>query len=396
MKYDVCLVGGCGHVGLPLALCFAKEGKQVSVFDINEEAVAKVSSGKMPFQEEGADALLKEGLEAGRLHFSANAEVVAQSKAVILILGTPVDSHLNPSFSVVARSVKQCMPYLRDGQLVVLRSTVFPGSTEKINKMIIEAGISVDLAFCPERILEGHAIRETYMLPQIVSAFSPQGYARAKDLFSVFTNDFVEVSPMEGEMAKIYANVWRYISFAVANQFHSIANDHGLDYYKIREAMTHNYPRAKDLPKAGFAAGPCLFKDTMQLSAFTNNNFMLGHTAMLINEGQPGYVVKCLKNKYPLEDMVVGILGMAFKGNSDDPRGSLSYKLRKILESECKEVLTTDPYVKDDNLLPVEQVVDKSDILILAAPHDDYKNLDMKGKHVADIWNFFGNGGIID
>lgn len=256
-------------------------------------------------------------------------------------------------------------------------------------------GLNVDLAFCPERILEGYAIQEIYQLPQIISSFTPNGLRRARELFSLFSDDIIELSPIEAELAKIFTNTWRYISFAVANQFFSIANDHGLDYYKIRHAMMHNYPRAKDLPKAGFAAGPCLFKDTMQLATFDNNNFFLGHAAMLVNEGQPTYIVRCLLNKYPLHEMTVGILGMAFKANSDDARESLSYKLRKILEHECKQVLITDPYVVDDRIKPVKDVIDESDILILGAPHHAYKDLDTKNKPVVDIWNYFGKGGVI-
>ena len=382
-------------MGLPLAICFAKEGKRVAIFDIDESAISKVSSGKMPFREENADELLKEAIGAGRLHLSAAPDVISESAAVILILGTPVDAHLNPSFSGITRSVEEYLPYFRDGQLLVLRSTVYPGTSEKINRLLGSAGLSVDVAFCPERIAEGFAVRETYGLPQIVSAFTPEGLRRAKELFSAFTDDVVELSPLEAELAKLFTNVWRYIRFAIANQFYSIANDHGLDYYRLHKAITHNYPRAKDLPKAGFAAGPCLFKDTMQLAAFSNNSFFLGHAAMLINEGQPAYVVNCLRQRYPLRDMVVGILGMAFKANSDDPRESLAYKLRKILEIECKEVLITDPYVADERILPVQEVIARSDLLILAAPHDVYRDLDLQDKCVVDIWNFFGKGGII-
>ncbi len=202
--------------------------------------------------------------------------------------------------------------------------------------------------------------------------------------------------PIEAELAKLFTNTWRYIKFAISNQFYTIANDHGLDFYKIHQAITQNYPRAKDFPKAGFAAGPCLFKDTMQLASFSNNSFFLGHAAMLVNEGLPAYIVRCLRQRYKLQDMVVGILGMAFKGNSDDPRESLAYKLRKILEIECKEVLITDSYVHDERIRDLNYVVEKSDILVLGAPHDDYKELNLQNKHVVDIWNFFGRGGIIE
>lgn len=395
MSYDVCIVGGCGHVGLPLALCFAKEGKNVAIFDIDEKAVSKVSSGVMPFREEGADELLREVLKNDLLRLSATPDVISESDAVILIMGTPVDAHLNPSFSGIIRAVKEYLPYFKDGQLLILRSTVYPGTSKKIERLLRNAGLSVDVAFCPERIAEGFALRETYELPQIVSGFNQQGLSRARKLFSSFTDDVIEVTPMEAELAKLFTNVWRYMKFSIANQFYSIANDHGLDYYKIHQAITHNYPRAKDLPKAGFAAGPCLFKDTMQLAAFSNNSFFLGHAAMLVNEGQPAYIVNCLRRRYPLENMVAGILGMAFKGGSDDSRESLAYKLRKILEIECKEVLITDPYVQDERIVPVEEVIAKSDILIVGAPHEVYVDLDTKNKPLIDIWNFYGKGGLI-
>ena len=393
MTFDVCIVGGCGHVGLPLALCFTRAGSKVSILDTNETAVRKVGSGKMPFNERGADPLLKEAIEKKLLHVTMDPSCIAESKSVVLILGTPVDSHLNPSFAGILKVIREYMPYFRDGQLLVLRSTVYPGTSEKVRRLIEDAGLSVEVAFCPERIAEGYAIQETFDLPQIISAFTPDGLAQARSLFTKFTADVVEVTPLEAELAKLFTNVWRYVKFAISNQFFSIANDHGLDYYKIHEAITHNYPRAKDLPKAGFAAGPCLFKDTMQLAAFSNNSFFLGHAAMLVNEGQPAYVVNCLHREYKLTETVVGVLGMAFKGDSDDSRQSLAYKLRKLLEIECKQVLITDPYVSDERILPAEEVIERSEVLIIGAPHGVYKNLDFKGKRVVDIWNFLGNGG---
>lgn len=395
MTHDVCLIGGCGHVGLPLALCFCSQGKNVAIFDVNKKALCSVEKGEMPFKEEGADSVLCSTLESGRLCLSDSPEILAESDAIVCILGTPVDEHLNPSFGGILKSIKQYLPYFRDGQLLVLRSTVFPGTSDKINRLLKDAGLSIEVAFCPERIAEGPALNETYKLPQIVSGFTPEGLQRAKDLFSAFTDDIVELTPMEAELAKLFTNSWRYIKFAIANQFYSIANDYGLDYYRIHNAMTHNYPRAKDLPKAGFAAGPCLFKDTMQLAAFSRNSFFLGHAAMLINEGQPAYIVDRLRRNYKLKDTTVGILGMAFKAESDDPRESLAYKLRKILEIECKQVFITDPYVTDERVLPAEEVIEKSDVLVVGAPHKRYKDLDTKNKQIIDIWNLYRKGGII-
>ncbi|MDR0738192.1 MAG: nucleotide sugar dehydrogenase [Prevotellaceae bacterium] len=393
MKYDVCVIGGGGHVGLPLAIMLASKGKQVCVYDVNEKGIALIKSGVMPFAEEGAEPLLQQVLAAGRLHFSTRPEVVSDSETAILIIGTPVDKHLNPNFSVLKEVIDELIPYFYDGQLLVLRSTVYPGLSKRINDWLTEAGKNVHVAFCPERILEGKALEELENLPQIISSFTEDGVQRASDLFSLLTRDLVVVQPMEAELAKLFTNSWRYLKFAVANQFYMIANDYNLDFYNIYYAMTHNYARTKDFPRPGFAAGPCLFKDTMQLAAFNNNNFHLGHTAMLINEGLPNYVVSQLKKQYALSENTVGILGMAFKAESDDARESLSYKLKKILAIEAKQVLCADPYVNDPTLTDEKTLIRESDIIIIAAPHKRYKDLNIQNKKVVDIWNILNNGG---
>ena len=221
----------------------------------------------------------------------------------------------------------------------MLRSTVYPGTTDRLKQLLSETGKDIEVAFCPERIAEGHAMEELRSLPQIISSYSDDGLRRCRELFAPLTTDVVELAPIEAELAKLFKNTWRYTLFATANQFYMLANDHGADFYRIHHAMTHNYPRAEELPKPGFAAGPCLFKDAMQLAAFNNNRFYLGHAAMLVNEGLPNYLVDRLKRRYDLSTLTVGVLGMAFKANSDDKRESLSYKLRKVLAFESAQVL---------------------------------------------------------
>jgi UDP-N-acetyl-D-mannosaminuronic acid dehydrogenase len=174
-----------------------------------------------------------------------------------------------------------------------------------------------------------------------------------------------------------------------------MANDRGLDFERIRQGLALDYPRAADMPGAGFAAGPCLFKDTMQLAAFNNNNFALGHTAMAINEGLPLYLVARLEQRFDLGKMTVGILGMAFKGGSDDVRSSLSYKLKRLLVFKADRVICTDPYVTTDpDLAPLAEVVAEADLLIIAAPHPEYAALET-GKPVADIWNVLRKGVVV-
>jgi len=391
-RHDVCVVGGCGHVGLPLAITFAQKGFDVSIYDIDDSAIKQVREGQMPFLEPGAEAVLRQVI--GRsLVVDNNPGLVSRSRYVVVVIGTPVDEHLNPTFHAIRRFFLKLLPHLVDGQCIVLRSTVYPGTTEKVRALVAGLGRDIHVAFCPERVAEGKAMEELSELPQIISGCDEQSIAMAEQLFGKIARSILRLSPLEAELTKIFANVWRYIQFATANQFFMIATDHGVDFYRIYEALTRDYPRMAGLPKSGFAAGPCLFKDTMQLAAASNNNFSLGHSAMLINEGLPNFLVRHTKERYPLERMRVGLLGMAFKAESDDPRESLSYKLRKVLEYEAAEVLCTDVYIQDPSFRRLEEVLEQSELLFVGAPHREYRQLELPAsKPVVDIWNIFGRG----
>ena len=392
---SVVVVGGCGHVGLPLALALADNGHNVVSYDINSAVVKQVNSAQMPFDEPGAPPVLQRVLDGNTYLASDDPSCISQAEVVIVVIGTPVDEHLNPDAEAVPRAVSDFAKHLRDGQLLVLRSTVFPGVTSLVEAKLKQMGLRVDVAFCPERIAEGKAFVELFSLPQIVSGRTQSAVDRASILFSSLTKEIVVVAPEEAELAKLFTNTWRYIKFAAANQFFMIANEFDIDFERVRHAITFNYPRAQDMPSPGFAAGPCLFKDTMQLAAFNNNNFMLGHASMMVNEGLPLYLVSRLEGQYDLSNMTVGILGMAFKAESDDTRSSLSYKLRRILRFKAKDVLCTDSYVQTDpNLLPLDHVVNNSDLLIIAAPHPEYKTITTE-KRIVDIWNLLGNGTLV-
>ncbi len=395
-KYDVVIVGGFGHVGLPLAISLADKGKQVCALDINASAMETIGAGEMPFWEDGAEEALCRVLKSGKLTLSLEASDISATDTVVFIIGTPVDRHLNPEFEPMRAVIESYLPHFRDGQLVVLRSTVFPGMTEKMRGWMRAAGKQVELAFCPERIAEGFAMKELEALPQIVSSFSDEGVARARALFETLTREIITVPPIEAELAKLFSNTWRYIKFAAANQFFMLANDHGADFYRIHHAMTTHYPRCADLPKPGFAAGPCLFKDSMQLAALNNGNFYMGHSAMLVNEGLPNYVVSMVKRKHDLRDKTCGILGMAFKANIDDKRESLSYKLKKILLFESREVLCSDTHFDEAGFVSTEELIRRCDVIIVGAPHREYKNLQIpSGKILVDVWNMNGNGCVI-
>jgi len=389
---EVCVIGGGGHVGLPLALTFADSGLKTVIYDTDARTVETIRRGIMPFAEEGAPELLRRVLDGGLLDVTETPERMSECRFLVLVIGTPVDEHLTPSFTALNRAIDSCANSLRDGQILILRSTIFPGISEHIQKDLTARGLDIRVAFCPERVAQGHSLREIRQLPQILSAFQPETLAAVRDLFARFAHEFIEMTPMEAELCKLMTNATRYIQFAIVNQFYTIARENGLDFNRILHGCRHKYPRMEGMPGPGFAAGPCLLKDTMQLAAFSRNSFPLGHSAMLVNEGLPARLVELAQRDLDLSQKVVGVLGMAFKAESDDPRDSLSYKLRNLLALETRRVLCTDPYVPDPTLVPVERVLEEADVLFLATPHRAYRELRIpEGKVLYDVWNWIAS-----
>jgi UDP-N-acetyl-D-mannosaminuronic acid dehydrogenase len=394
-EHDVVVVGGCGHVGLPLGIALGQCGMRVALFDTNQAAVDTVNDGRLPFDEDGAQAPLADLRAASRLTATTAANVIAGAEYVVVVIGTPVDEHLNPNPNAVVTAIAQFADHLRPGQTIVLRSTIYPGVTALVERYLAGRGLDNLVCFCPERIAQGRSLTELRELPQIISARTPEGMARARRLFAGLAPELIELQPEEAELAKLFTNTWRYIRFAAANQLFMMANDFGLDFERIRHALITNYPRAADMPGPGFAAGPCLFKDTMQLAAFNNNQFTLGHTSMMINEGMPLYVVARLERRFDLAATTVGILGTAFKGESDDIRSSLAYKLKRILAFKAKRVLCADPYVTSDpDLVAQEELLASVDLVIIGAPHKRYATLDITAP-VVDVFDVRGHGVLI-
>jgi UDP-N-acetyl-D-mannosaminuronic acid dehydrogenase len=393
---DVTVVGGGGHVGIPLVLAFAAAGFRVNVHDVNREVLATLQCGRLPFIEHGGDELLAKALEQRRLVFTSSPAEVSRNGPVIITIGTPIDEFLNPVRKVVQDCIDALLPHLVDGQLLVMRSTVFPGTTDWLHAYLLRKGRNFKVAFCPERMVQGRGIQELRETPQIISGTTPEAEAEAAKLFSLIAPELVVVKPREAEFAKLFNNAYRYIEFATANQFYLIAKSAGLDYRQISEAMKRNYSRASAIPSPGLAAGPCLFKDTMQLAAFAQNQFSLGNAAMLVNEGLVLHIVDDLTRRFELAELTVGLLGMAFKADIDDTRSSLSYKFKKALQSRAAAVLTTDPFVTTDpELLPLDEVIARSDLLIHCAPHSAYRELDFGGKPVVDVWGCLRKANVI-
>lgn len=380
------IVGGCGHVGLPLGVALAGAGQRVFALDIDPEKVAKVNNAEVPFIEAGLPDALAAVRATGTFEATLDPTTITAANTVIVVIGTPVDEHLNPDPNEVVTAVTGLAHLLCDGQLLVLRSTVYPGVTRRVAEALTQRGLRLDVACCPERLAEGVALPELRSLPQIIGADTPAAIERAVRLFDGVAPSCLVVSTAAAELAKLFTNVWRYLKFAAANQFFMLADGAGVDYAEVYRAITTDYPRARDLPAPGLTAGPCLFKDTMQLSAYSDNTFALGHAAMLINEGLPSYIVRRVEEQFDLRTACVGILGMAFKANVDDTRSSLSYKLRRLLRFRAARVLCADPLLDDPRLVPVAEVIAEADLILIATPHDDFAGLEFR-QPVVNVWD---------
>lgn len=402
-QQKVAIIGGAGHVGLPFSLVLAEHGFHVVIVDLDQAKLDSIKAGNMPFLENGGAELLSKCLAEfpERLTFTTQYSAVSDCSVIILTLGTPVDEHLNPQFSGFEACLQKLKPSLHDGQTLVLRSTLFPGSSSRIKSILLKEGLNIGVSFCPERIAQGYALEELLNLPQIISGSDESALSCAKSLFGPFGVDLVELSLQEAEAAKLFLNSWRYVVFATANQFFQIAMQKGLDFSKIHQAISHKYGRAGGLPLPGFTAGPCLFKDTMQLAAFCRHTYSLGHAAMLVNETMPDTVIELAKRELAKKDLTMsgikcGILGMAFKPNNDDFRESLAFKLRRLAIHEGAEVICTDVYLKRPGFLGLQDMLDQSQIILVGCPHREYAGLQFRdGLSVIDCWSSVGRSNLI-
>lgn len=391
-SFDIVIVGGLGHVGLPLGLAFANKGLKVCLYDLDQKKAEMVKKGIMPFIEYGAKPILKQVLKKGNLQISIDIETVSKAQYVIIAIGTPVDEYLNPKTREFLEFFARLKEHLHNDQLIIIRSTVYPRTCQQIRN-ILGNDETWQVAYCPERIIQGYAVKELKELPQIVAGLSKKAVQDASELFSILSPKIIRTSMGEAELVKLFSNAWRYIQFAVTNQFYMISHNFGVDYDKVRDAMIEGYGRAATLPSAGFAAGPCLLKDTMQLSAFSSNNFLLGHAAMMINEGLPNFIVDDLRKRYDLSETKVGILGMAFKADIDDIRDSLSYKLGKILRFHGANVYYSDEYAKNPTFVSKEELINACDVVVIGVPHSAYKSLVIPKKiEVVDLWGIIKKG----
>ena len=387
-KKNVCIIGGAGHVGAPLGLSLSSKGFNVILIDKDRKNINIINKGNMPFVEEGCDQLLKKMIKKKKIFASKDLDNIKKSKYIIVCIGTPIDNKFNPNLKTFLDFFNKLKKYLSKNHIIIIRSSIYPGICDKVFNII--GNYCKNVSYCPERIAQGKSIIELPKFPQIVSGKNNLAKVEASKLFKKICKKIIYTSIAEAEFIKLFSNAYRYVNFSISNQFYMMCKDQGLDFSRVRNLMQDNYKRNAHLPMAGFTAGPCLLKDSMQLSSFYNHKFPLFKSAMEINEGLPHFIINNLSKKYNLKKKIVGILGLSFKAENDDIRDSLAIKLLNILKSKKIKTLHTDEYYKNKNNINKKDLIKKANIIIIATPHKAYKKLRFsKNKEIVDVWGLF-------
>jgi UDP-N-acetyl-D-mannosaminuronic acid dehydrogenase len=401
MDLDVSVIG-TGRIGLPLALTFADRGLRVLGVDRDQARLDAVRAGRMPFDEPGAQDVLERVREAGTLELSDRVADAARADAIVLTLGTPTFSHIEIDIRDIRSALDDLLPHLRAGQTIVLRSTVAPGTTEFVAGYLAKhrgftVGEDLFVAHVPERIAAGRFLEEIDTLPCLVGGVGAGSGERAGRLFEAFDAPIVQTTPVQAELAKIWANILRYATFALPNLLMMDCEQHGANVFEVIDLINRDYPRG-GIAQPGLTAGTCLRKDFAFSEERSHAPGMLLAVSR-VNESVPLFLVEGAKRRLGgLDGRKVAVLGLAFKAGTDDERDSLAHKLVRLLERELADVAVHDPHVPTPTA-SFEDAVRGADAVVVATNHAEFRGPETLARIAAlaggdalvvDPWNCFG------
>jgi UDP-N-acetyl-D-mannosaminuronic acid dehydrogenase len=414
----VCVVG-LGYVGLTLAVAMADVGFHVEGVEIRQDVVDRLNRGDAHFFEPGLNARLKRLITTGRLRVSREIPPTSRATVYIITVGTPLDTTGKTRTDMIVASTNAITERMKPNDMIIMRSTVRLGTTRKtVMPMLDATGISYDIAFCPERTVEGQALSELRILPQIIGANSNAASVRAARLFNALTPTIVKVPSIEvAEMVKLIDNTYRDITFGFANEVARLCDSVGISAHDVITAGKLGYPRTS-VPLPGPVGGPCLGKDTHILAEGVQATGIIPEIALkarLLNEGQPADLIsriKSLVDKTPgwPANPNIAVLGFAFKGRpvTDDLRGTMTRQfideLRKCFPSASfrgwDAMVAGDQIASEFNVTPgrdVANTVSAANLIVIANNHPKIQEIlldelaEVVGRPAIfyDLWNHF-------
>jgi UDP-N-acetyl-D-mannosaminuronic acid dehydrogenase len=395
----VCTIG-LGYIGLPTSITFANYGVEVVGVDINQEVVDLLNNGVIHIEEPGLQEALQAAIDSSKFKASLQPE---KADAFIIAVPTPNhnDKYKSCDLTFVINAVKNVLPHLEKGNVLIVESTIAPRTMDDYVKPLIEndgfiIGEDIYLVHCPERVLPGQILHEMIYNNRIVGGITPKCAEEGARIYGAFVKgEIIKTGAKVAEMSKLMENTFRDVNIALANELARVCNKLEINALEVIE-MANKHPRVNIHSPGPGVGGHCLAVDPYFIVAKTPETAQIINLSREINSSMPYFVVDAVTNLLEKVDgKVVTLFGLTYKGNVDDIRESPAMEIKNILEQMNKyEVRSFDPHVKRDFVCEnMEEAVDNSDIILILADHNEFKELDyrtlnlMRNKQIFDTKN---------
>ena len=384
----ICVIG-LGYIGLPTACLFANAGYEVIDVDVNQETIGKLNQGKLPFEEKGLEGLFEKALP--NMSFKTRPEA---ADVFLIAVPTPLDKEAKMAdLRYVREAAKSISNYIKVDNLVIIESTVPPGTCERLILPMLKN--KAHLVHCPERAIPGNTIHEMIYNDRIIGSNENESGELAKEIYSSFVKGSIYLTNLRtAEMVKIMENTFRDINIALANEFAQIAEESGVNIWEAIE-LANKHPRVDILKPGPGVGGHCIAIDPWFLVENSVRSRIV-NLAREINESMPRHVLRLVKELGIGAHGTITVFGVAYKSDVDDTRETPALKFIKLAENEGYNVKVHDPLVKifEYAILGLEDAVEDSDCLVIITDHSKFKGIDpreisklMRAKNVVDSRN---------
>ncbi len=395
MKISTVSVIGLGYIGLPTAALLAYKGYSVVGVDVSDYAVKTINQGKIHIVEPDLDSFVHSAVAAGRLRAFTKPQ---PSDVYMICVPTPLsekDGILQPNIDYVLTAIKSILPLVKPADLIILESTSPVGTTEQIQNILRNAEVDVDemyIAYCPERVLPGKIMTELVENDRIVGGITPKATKVVADFYKTFVRgNVLETNAKTAEMCKLTENSFRDVNIAFANELSLICDKEGIDVWDLI-SLANRHPRVNILQPGAGVGGHCIAVDPWFLVAQDEMNSRLIRTARQINDYKTDWVIEKIKSRASTifhQKRVkpkIACLGLAFKADIDDLRGSPALKIAISLISLGYEVIAIEPNIKRHTVVELEEldnVLNKDIVLVVLVKHKEFLEQSVREKLIS-------------